>query len=86
MPRVSYFYGIAIYMYYREHLPPHFHAIYGEHEALVGIETLAILEGRMPARALGLIIEWASLHQPDLRRAWQQALTHQLIDPIESLA
>ena len=48
MPRISAFYGIAIYMYYRDHAPPHFHAIYGEYEATVAIETAELLEGQLP--------------------------------------
>ena len=86
MPRISYFYGIAIYMYYREHQPPHFHVIYGEAEALISIESLAVLEGRLSGRALGLVIEWASLHQSDLSRAWKQAIAMQPILPIEPLS
>lgn len=39
MPRIAYFYGVAIYMYYRDHAPPHFHAIYGDDEAIFEIET-----------------------------------------------
>ena len=85
MPRISYFYGIAVYIYYREHQPPHFHVIYGETEALVSIESLAVLEGRLPARALGLVIEWASLHQSELFQAWQQAIAQQPIMPIAPL-
>jgi hypothetical protein len=86
MPRVSYFYGIAIYLYYREHKPPHFHAIYGGDEVLVAIDSLAILSGRLPARALGLVMEWASLHQDDLKQAWRQVIKQQPINPIEPLA
>ena len=48
MPEISRFYGIVIYIFFREHDPPHFHAIYGEHEALVGIQTLSVLAGRLP--------------------------------------
>ena len=33
VPRLSYFYGIAIYLYYEDHDPPHVHARYGEHQA-----------------------------------------------------
>ena len=51
MPRLSQFYGIAIYMYYRDHAPPHFHAIYGEHEATFRIATGTVLAGRLPRRA-----------------------------------
>jgi Domain of unknown function (DUF4160) len=43
MPRVSAFFGIVIYMYYNDHLPPHFHAEYAEHEAIYEIDTLMLL-------------------------------------------
>lgn len=51
MPRISEFYGIAVYIYYRDHNPPHFHAIYGELEAIIEIRTGRILEGRLPRSA-----------------------------------
>ena len=73
MPEVSRFYGIIIKLFYDDHNPPHLHAEYGEHEVLVNINTLAVLSGSLPARALGLVTEWASLHQPELRAAWEQA-------------
>jgi hypothetical protein len=53
MPRVSEFFGILIYMYYEDHSPPHFHAIYGDNEALIAIQDLALLKGYLPPRALG---------------------------------
>jgi hypothetical protein len=40
MPEVSRFYGIIIRFYYRDHPPTHFHAIYGDFEALIEIETV----------------------------------------------
>ena len=58
MPTLSIFFGIVIRMYYDDHPPPHFHAIYGEHEAKIGIETMEIIEGKLPRRALGLILDW----------------------------
>lgn len=63
MPEISRFYGIVIKMYFGDHPPPHFHAEYGEHEAVVGIETLTVIAGRLPPRAIGLVSEWASLRQ-----------------------
>ena len=48
MPRISQFFGIMIYMYYNDHLPPHFHAKHAEYEALIRIDTLAILKGELP--------------------------------------
>ena len=59
MPEVSRFYGIVIRIFYDDHNPPHFHAEYGEHEVLVNINTLAILGGSLPARALGMVAEWS---------------------------
>lgn len=54
MPRISNFYGIAIYMYYRDHLPSHFHAIYGEFEAEIDIASADVLDGKLPRRSLSL--------------------------------
>lgn len=58
MPEVCRFYGIIIRFYYREHPPEHFHAIYGECEALIEIESGRIHEGYLPAKALQLVEEW----------------------------
>jgi len=85
MPKISEFFGIAIYIYYRDHAPPHFHAIYGGEEALVAIEDLSVLQGRIPPRALGLVTEWASMHQEELMRVWNQARQHEPLDPIAPL-
>ena len=53
MPEISRFYGIVIKMFFDDHHPPHFHAQYSGQEALIGIRTLALISGRLPARALG---------------------------------
>ena len=71
MPELSRFYGIVIQMYYGDHPPPHFHAVYSGHRATVEIETLAFIDGQFPARARGLVIEWATLHQDELREAFR---------------
>lgn len=60
-------------MYFDDHLPAHFHAVYGGDEAVIGIETLAVLNGRLPARARSLVLEWASLRRVELREAWERA-------------
>jgi hypothetical protein len=86
VPRVSEFFGIAIYMYYREHPPPHFHAVYGGSEAVISIEDVSVLEGNLNPRALGLVVEWARRHQQELREAWERARAHQppgRIEPLE---
>jgi hypothetical protein len=60
-------------MYYSDHPPPHFHARYGEQKALVEIESMTVLKGRLAPRALGLVVEWAALHQKDLLADWERA-------------
>jgi hypothetical protein len=85
MPRISAFYGIMIYMYHRDHSPSHFHAIYGEHEAVVDIERLAITDGSLPKRARSMVLEWAALHQPELRDNWNLARNHQSLRAIPPL-
>jgi hypothetical protein len=83
MPCVSDFYGIAIYMYYSDHVPPHFHAEYGGDEVEIEIGTLNVLRGSMRRRALGLVLEWATLHQEELAANWnlaRQGLPLQNID------
>lgn len=72
MPRVCEFYGIIIFMYYNDHLPSHFHAEYGEHEAVYAIETLEILRGRLPRRAHAMVLEWALARRNELRANWNR--------------
>jgi hypothetical protein len=57
MPAISQFFGLIIYMYFNDHSPAHFHAEYGEYEAVYEIETLNILRGEFPRRAHGMVIE-----------------------------
>jgi len=82
MPTISQFFGIVIRMYYNDHAPPHFHAYYGGASATVDIETLEILEGTLPRRAISLIQEWAELHREELNADWQLAQEHQPLIPI----
>ena len=63
MPEVSRFMGIIIRMHYNEHAPPHFHAHYGKKRAGIAIDSLSLIEGGLPPRILGLVIEWAALHR-----------------------
>jgi hypothetical protein len=75
MPRISQFHGIAIYMYYRDHAPPHFHAIYGEFEAVVEIATANQLDGQIPRKAWAVVREWAQLRRAELDEDWGLAQT-----------
>lgn len=70
MPVISSFYGILIKMYFGDHLPPHFHADYGEYAAQIRINDFGIEAGYLPPRALALVIEWASMHQEELMKNW----------------
>jgi len=84
MPEISRFLGIVIGMFYREHGVPHFHAVYGEHEISVEIET-GIIHGDFPPRALRLVLEWAALHRQELLEDWQLARKGQPLKRIPSL-
>jgi len=77
MPRISEFYGILIYMYYSDHGPPHFHAMYGRFEAVVAIETAITLRGSLPRRASSLVREWSRLYRSELRDNWKLACAHE---------
>jgi hypothetical protein len=86
MPEISRFFGIVIKMFYDDHNPPHFHAEYGGHLALVDIMRLSVFSGQLPARVLGLVIEWATLHQKDLLADWDRARNQRellRIDPLD---
>ncbi len=85
MPRISEFYGVTIAMYFNDHQPAHFHAYYGEYEALVVIETLDIYAGSLPRRALALVLEWGMLHRPALRANWERARRGESLARVEPL-
>ncbi len=85
MPEISRFYGIVIKMFFDDHEPPHFHVEYAEHQAVVSIETVALIGGTLPPRALGMVAEWAALRQEELREAWQRAKNLEPVDRIDPL-
>jgi hypothetical protein len=85
MPRVSEFFGIAIYMYFKDHPPPHFHAIYAEYEAEVGINPIQILDGSLPKRVQSLVFEWAAIHQAELQKNWEWARARNPLERIPPL-
>ena len=86
MPEISRFYGIIVAMFYDEHNPPHFHARYGEYKIVISITTLQILEGSLPPRALGLVMEWAALHRDELINDWELARRNKPPEKIKPLA
>ncbi len=70
MPELSRFYGIIIYMFVKDHPPPHFHVKYNEYKALIKITDGEIIEGKLPRHALRLVQDWTELHQDELMSNW----------------
>tara|TARA_B100000315_G_C14067444_1_gene359063 strand:+ start:168 stop:389 length:222 start_codon:yes stop_codon:yes gene_type:complete len=73
-------------MFYNDHVPPHFHAEYAEHEAVYEIETIEVLRGRLPRRAHALVVEWTTLHRAELTDNWIKArdgLPLQRVEPLD---
>jgi hypothetical protein len=85
MPLISSFYGILIYMYWKDHAPPHFHALYGEFEAQIDINTLNIINGSLPNTAFKLVREWGELHRAELISDWEKTQKNAQPDKIEPL-
>jgi hypothetical protein len=85
MPEISRFFGIIVTLYYDDHVPAHFHVLYGSQRAIVGIESLAVLEGNLSPRVRGLVVEWAALHRDELREDWNLARQHAPLKPIPPL-
>ena len=85
MPEISRFFGIVIAMYYRDHLPPHFHARYGAFEAQVLIDRPGLLRGDLPPRALSLVVEWAALHRDELLENWRRCVAREPLWKIPGL-
>lgn len=85
MPIISRFFGIIVRMFFNEHAPPHFHAEYAEHRAVINIRSLEVMEGKLPRRALELALDWAELHRDELLRDWDLCQQHQQPTEIEPL-
>jgi len=86
MPTISFFYGLVIQMYWSDHAPPHFHAAYADHEALINILTLEIIKGSLPRRAMAMALEWAQDHRVELLEDWELCRARQTPKPIPPLA
>ena len=86
MPTISSFYGILIQMFWNDHAPPHFHALYAEYEISIDIKTLEVASGSMPSRALALLLEWAVDHRKELLEDWElcrQSILPKKISPLK---
>jgi hypothetical protein len=85
MPELCRFYGIIIRMFWADHPPPHFHAIYGSHEAIIEIVTSEVIAGSLPLGAHGLVSQWVSLHRQELLDCWELARALRPLGKIEPL-
>jgi Domain of unknown function (DUF4160) len=87
VPRISYFYGITIRMFWNEgtHARPHFHARYGEHQASVDFNG-EIIVGSLPPNAQRLVRDWAMIHQDELMSNWQRATAGESLERIAPLS
>lgn len=85
MPELSRFLGIVIAMYFNDHNPPHFHVLYNEYDAEIEIRNLTVLNGKLPARVLGLAMEWAEIHKDELMDNWNLLQTGKKYNKIQPL-
>ena len=85
MPEICRFYGLIIRMFYDDHDPPHFHVVYGNDFAKIGIADLTVLKGWLPPTATGMIMEWATLHKQELLDEWDAIRRDMPLFPIEPL-
>jgi hypothetical protein len=85
MPRISSFFGIVIEMYFKDHPPPHFHALYAGEKASIDIATGDVIRGSISPRALRLVREWLDLHREEMElnfRLAEDEETPKKIDPL----
>ena len=85
MPTISYFRGIKVFINWRDHLPPHFHASYGGDEVLVSIEEIEVIDGSIPKKQLQMLLGWAALHQEELMENWRLAVEKKELFAIDPL-
>lgn len=85
MPTICMFRGIKIYINWKDHQPPHFHATYGGQEVIVSIRDLEVLEGNIPSKQLKMLLGWAALRQDELLENWELAERKQELFNIEPL-
>ena len=85
MPQISYFLGVIIRMFYRDHNPPHFHAEYADFEGIIDIEKNEIIGGYLPPRVLAIVSEWTAIHQNELMDNWERARQQESLKDIAPL-
>jgi hypothetical protein len=86
VPEICRFFGIVITMNFDDHLPPHFHARYGEHRATIEIGSCDVTEGWLATRQRRLVAEWARLHRDELLENWRRSRSRLPMHRIAPLA
>jgi len=84
MPIISRFFGIIVFMFWREHQPPHFHAKYGDDEVIIEIQTGKVTGNILP-RVLNMVHEWRELHKDELMADWKLAEENKPLKRIKPL-
>ena len=85
MPTICMFRGIKVFINWRDHMPPHFHAQYGSDQVIVSINDIEGIEGSLPNKQLKMLLGWAAFHQEELRENWELAQNQQELFAIEPL-
>jgi len=85
MPEISRFFGIVVFVYFKEHDPPHFHAAYGGQVAAFSIQDLSLMEGSLPRRVISMVLEWAFEHRQELLADWELAMARRPLRKIPPL-
>lgn len=85
MPTISRFYGIVIQIYWRDHPPPHFHAVYQDDFGVFAIADCSLIAGNIAPQQRKRVRQWWELHSDDIAFAWQQARQNEEPNRIEPL-
>lgn len=72
MPTIAIFEGIKVCIYADDHLPPHIHILFAEHEAAIRISDLGVMAGSLPRPVLNKVLAWAADNQAQLALRWIQ--------------
>ena len=88
MPTISMFYGIIIRMHCapKEHNPPHIHVYYQDYKAIIDINKVELVEGKLPKNKLRIVLAWVELRKGELLADWKLAQNGELpfkIDPLK---
>lgn len=72
MPTLVRFGSIAVRMFADDHNPPHFHVVTPNHEAMVSLANLEVIEGTIDRRSLEIVHAWASDNRAFLQETWRR--------------